>query len=152
MTWHKARAQPSQGVAGRPHHLGQPTMCWRISKNCFVYMSNRGGAQGIQCPKEVQGGNLATRPSCMANWPDMWAPCAQSSATTPPYSSYNTMVLPLVESVKRVRFNPLYCSQVHSCRVERERWGFEGRRTFRLVGCPRSSSSAEALLESVQVW
>jgi hypothetical protein len=32
----------------------------------------------------------------------------------------NTMVLPLAESVKRVRFSPLQCSQVYSCRVERE--------------------------------
>jgi hypothetical protein len=33
----------------------------------------------------------------------------------------------------------------------RERQGFEGRRTSQLVGSPRSSSSAEALLESIQV-
>jgi hypothetical protein len=49
--WHKARAQPSQGVADWPRHLGQPAMCWRISGNCFVNVSRRGGAQGIQCPK-----------------------------------------------------------------------------------------------------
>jgi hypothetical protein len=68
--WHKAQAQPSQGVAERPHHLGQLAMCWRISKNCFVYVSSRGSAKGIQCPKAVQGGNLSTRPSCMAGRPD----------------------------------------------------------------------------------
>jgi hypothetical protein len=88
MTWHKTWAQPSQGVAGQPHHLGWPAMHWRISKNHFVYVSMRGSAQGIQCPKMVQGGNMATRPSCMADWPDKWAPRAQSLATTPPYSSY----------------------------------------------------------------
>jgi hypothetical protein len=46
--------------------------------NCLVYMSSRGGAQGIQCPKVVQGGNLASRPSCMTDRPDKWAPRAQS--------------------------------------------------------------------------
>jgi hypothetical protein len=40
--WHKARAQPSQGVASRPHHLGQPTMCWRIFKTVLS-----------TCPEEV---------------------------------------------------------------------------------------------------
>jgi hypothetical protein len=40
-------------------------MCWRISKTRFVYVSIRGGAQGIECPKTVQGGNLATQPSSM---------------------------------------------------------------------------------------
>jgi hypothetical protein len=81
MTWHKARAQPSQGVAGRPHHLGWPAMCWRISKNHCVYVSSRGGAQVIQCPKAVQGGNLASRP-------DKWDARTQSSARALPYSSY----------------------------------------------------------------
>jgi hypothetical protein len=86
--WHKARAQPSQGVAGWPHHLGWPVMCWHISKNHFVYVSSRGGAQGIQCPKAVQGGNLAAWPSCMAGQPNKWTSRAQSSARAPPYSSY----------------------------------------------------------------
>jgi hypothetical protein len=63
------RAQLSQGVAGLPHHLDRPAMGWRISKNYFVYVSSRGGAHGIQCPKAVQGGNLAARPSCMAGRP-----------------------------------------------------------------------------------
>jgi hypothetical protein len=84
--WHKARAQPSQIVADRPHHFGRLTMCWRIYKKHFVYVSNRGGAQRIQCPKGVQGGNLATRPTCMAGRPNKWSSHAQSLATTPPYS------------------------------------------------------------------
>jgi hypothetical protein len=67
---------------------GQPAMCWHISKNGFVYVSSRGSAQGIQCPKVVQGGNLATQPSCMATWPNKWTPHAQSLATESPYSSY----------------------------------------------------------------
>jgi hypothetical protein len=86
--WHKAQAQPSQSVAGQPHHLGRSAMCWCIFKNHFVYMSRRGGAQDMQCPKAVQGGNLAARSSCMFGRPDKWTPRAQSSATTPPYSSY----------------------------------------------------------------
>jgi hypothetical protein len=102
---HKARAQPSQGVVGRPHHRGQPAMCWRISKIRFVYVSKRGSAQGIQCPKAVQGGNLAGRPSCMAGRPDKWAPHVHSLATTPPYSSYKYHGPP-TESVRRVRFSP----------------------------------------------
>jgi hypothetical protein len=51
---------------GQPHHLGWSAMCCRISKNHFIYVYRRGGAQGIQCPKAVQGGNLAARTSCMA--------------------------------------------------------------------------------------
>jgi hypothetical protein len=85
--WHKAQAQPSQGVADRPHHLGQPAMCWCISKNRFVYVASRGGAQGIQCPKAVQG-DLAARPSCMADRPDKRTSHTQSSAKAPSYSSY----------------------------------------------------------------
>jgi hypothetical protein len=54
----------------------------------FVYVSRRGGAQGIQCPKAVQGGNLAASPSCMVGQLDKWASCDQSSARAPPYSSY----------------------------------------------------------------
>jgi hypothetical protein len=86
---HKAWAQPSQGVAGRP------AMCWRISRNRFVYMSRRGGAKGMQCPKAVQGGNLAGRPSCMDGRPDKWAPSTQSLAIAPPYSSYKYHRAPL---------------------------------------------------------
>jgi hypothetical protein len=88
MMWHKARAQPSQGVVGWPHHLGRPAMCSRISKNHFVCMSSKGDAQGIQCPKMMQGGNLAPRPSCMAGRPDKWASRTQSLARALPYSSY----------------------------------------------------------------
>jgi hypothetical protein len=51
--WHKARAQPSQGVTDRPHHLGQLAMCCHISKTYFLYVSSRGRAQGIQWPKAV---------------------------------------------------------------------------------------------------
>jgi hypothetical protein len=68
--WHKERAQPSQGVASRLHHLSQPSMFWCISKIRFVYVSIGGGAQGIQCSKAVQGANLAAWPSCVASQPD----------------------------------------------------------------------------------
>jgi hypothetical protein len=63
------------------HHMDEAVMCWRFSRNRFVYVSRRGGAQGIQCLKPVQGGNLVARPSCMAGWPDKWGPRAKSSAT-----------------------------------------------------------------------
>jgi hypothetical protein len=98
MTWHKARAQLSQGVAGRPHHLARSAMCWRISKNHFVYVSSRCDAQGTQCPKVVQGGNLATWPSCMAGWQDKWASRTQSSARAPPFSSFKYHGAPLGRS------------------------------------------------------
>jgi hypothetical protein len=107
MMWHKAQAQPSEGVASQQHHLGQPAMCWRISKNHFIHVSRRGGAQGIQCPKVVQGGNLAAQSSCMVGRPNKWAHTPNlppQHRLTPPL---NTMVLPLAESVKRVRFSPL---------------------------------------------
>jgi hypothetical protein len=74
---------------------GRPAMSWRISKNYFVDVSRRGGAIGIQCPKVVQGGNLATRPSCMAGWLAKWAPHTKSLTTTPPYSSYKYHGAPL---------------------------------------------------------
>jgi hypothetical protein len=86
--WHRARDQLSQGMAGWPHHLGRPTTFWRTSKNRFVYMSSRGSAQGIQCPKAVQEKNLAARPSCLADRPDKWAPRAHSLDTALPYSFY----------------------------------------------------------------
>jgi hypothetical protein len=54
--WYKARGQPSQGVASR-------SCVGAFQKNRFVYVSSRGGAQGIQCTKAVQGGNLVTRPA-----------------------------------------------------------------------------------------
>jgi hypothetical protein len=92
--WHKARAQSSQGVAGRPHHLGRSAMCWHISKSRFVYVSSRGGAQCIQCLKAVQGGNLAANqiatPADPTSGPH--APNLQSEhRLTPPI---NTTVLP----------------------------------------------------------
>jgi hypothetical protein len=86
--WQKAQSQPSQGVIDQPHHLGRPAMCWRIYQNHFVYVSIEGGAQGIQCPKAVQRGNLVAWLSCMTDRPDKWAPRAESSATAPTYSSY----------------------------------------------------------------
>jgi hypothetical protein len=87
---------------------GQLAMCWRISKNQFVYMSSRGGAQGIQCPKVVQGGNLAAQPSYMAGQPDKCSSHGQSSAKAPPNSSYKYPGAPPppAESVQKVRFSP----------------------------------------------
>jgi hypothetical protein len=44
--WHKARAQPSQSGAGRPHLLGRPARCWRLFKFCFDNVSRMVGAWG----------------------------------------------------------------------------------------------------------
>jgi hypothetical protein len=52
---------PTEQRCGRLVKSPWPAMCWRISKNYFLYMSSRDGAQGIQCPKAVQGVNLAAR-------------------------------------------------------------------------------------------
>jgi hypothetical protein len=76
----------AQSTGSTEPRCGRPAMCSCISKNRFVYVSCRGGAQGIQCPKAVQGENLAAWASCMASQPDRWAPGAQSSATAQPYS------------------------------------------------------------------
>jgi hypothetical protein len=103
--WHKAWAQSSQAVAGRPHHLGRPAMCWCISKNHFVYMFSRGGAQGIQCPMAVQG---ETWPPGQVAWP-AGLTCAPHMPNlqpqhrlTPPI---NTMVLPSCHTPFRERGN-----------------------------------------------
>jgi hypothetical protein len=79
--WHKARAQSSQGVAGRPCVGAFPETV--LSTCVGEVVLKESNAQ-----KAVQGGNMATRPSCMADWPDKWAPHAQSLATAPPYSYY----------------------------------------------------------------
>jgi hypothetical protein len=64
----------------------------------------------------------------------------------------NTTVLSTIESVKKVRFSsPQGASKFNLCRVERERRGFEGWRTSQLFGSPQSSSSVEALPESIRV-
>jgi hypothetical protein len=53
---------------GRPATSPWPTghVLEHLQKKCFVYVSSRGGAQGIQCPKVVKGEKLAARP-------DKWA-------------------------------------------------------------------------------
>jgi hypothetical protein len=76
----------AQTTGSTKPRCGRPAMCWHISKNRFVYMSSRDGAQGIQCPNVVQGGNLAAGPSCMASQLDKWAPHIESMAAAPPYS------------------------------------------------------------------
>jgi hypothetical protein len=57
--------------------------------------------------KVVERLNVATWPSIIVGWPNKWASHAQSSARSPPTPPINTPVLPLVESVKKVRFSPL---------------------------------------------
>jgi hypothetical protein len=95
----------AQSTGSTEPWCGRPAMCCRIYKKCFVYGSSKGGNQGIQCPKAVQGENLATWPSCMDGRPDKWPSRAQSLARAPPYS-YKYHRAPLAKSVKRVRFRP----------------------------------------------
>jgi hypothetical protein len=78
---------PAQSMSSTDPRCGWPAICWRISKNHFVYVSRRGGAQGIQCLNAMQGGNLAARP-------DKWASRGQSLARAPPYSSYKYHAAP----------------------------------------------------------
>jgi hypothetical protein len=67
---------------------------------------------------------------------------------TPPI---NTTVFPPAERVKKVRFSPPK-GPPNSIFVEyRERQGSEGWRTSWLLGSPQSSSSVEALSESISV-
>jgi hypothetical protein len=74
--------------------------------------------------------------------PNLWP----EPRLTPPI---NTTVLPSAESVTKVRISPpphQGASKFNLCRVERE----ARFRTSQLVGSPWSSSSAEALPESIQ--
>jgi hypothetical protein len=50
---------------------------------------------------------------------------------------------------RKCEFSFQSSSKFSSSRVERQRWGSEGRRTSRLVGTPWSSLGVEALLESI---
>jgi hypothetical protein len=85
-------------------------------------------------PKGGARTNLAVRP-------DKWVPRAQSLATASPYSFY--------KCEESEVWPPIVLPS--SFLWSRERRGSEGRRTSRLVRSPWSSSSVEALQESVQV-
>jgi hypothetical protein len=104
--WHKAWAEPSQGVAGRP--AASPAMC---PADAVLMVSN---AQRRR-KEETWPLSQVAWPTVLTSGPHVPNIQPQHCLTTP----INTMVLPLAESVKRVRFSPLYSSQVHSCRVER---------------------------------
>jgi hypothetical protein len=110
----------AQSTGATEPRCGRLALCWRISKNCFVYMTNRGGVQGIQCSKAGQGGNLATWPSCVADQPDKWASHAHSSSRALPYPCYKYHGAPPADGVKKVRFrSPQGASKFNLCRVER---------------------------------
>jgi hypothetical protein len=73
-----------------------------------------------------------------------------------PYSSYKYHSAPPGRRCEESEVLPpplQGASKFNLCRVERERerQGSEGRRTSQLIGSPRSSSSAEALPESIWV-
>jgi hypothetical protein len=67
--WHKARGQPSQSGASRPHLLGWPARCWGHFNFRFANVSRRVGARGIRCPKSVDA-ELGGHPAlCTAGRP-----------------------------------------------------------------------------------
>jgi hypothetical protein len=81
-----------------------------ILSTCQAEMVPKASSAQRWCKEETWPAGLTSGPHTPNHWPQ--------HHLTPPI---NTMVLPPAEGVKRVRFSPLYCSQVHSCRVERER-------------------------------
>jgi hypothetical protein len=67
--WHKARDQPSQSGADRPHLLARAARCWCHFNFYSANVSRRVSAWGIQSPKLVEaelGGRPATH---TAGWP-----------------------------------------------------------------------------------
>jgi hypothetical protein len=93
--WHKAQAQPSQGVADQTCVGAFPKT---IMSTCPGELVLKPSIDQRQCKK---GTWLPGRPI-------KWAPHAQFSATALPYSTYKYHGgPPLTESVKGVRFSPL---------------------------------------------
>jgi hypothetical protein len=112
--WHKAWAQSSQGVTGRPHHLGRLTMCWRISKNLLS-----------TCPEEVVLKVSNAQRRCKGETWLLGQVAWSASLTSGPHVTnlrpehrltppINTTMLPPAESVKKVRFSPHKGFQIHS--------------------------------------
>jgi hypothetical protein len=65
--WHKAQAQLSKGVAGRPR-VG------RFPKTIFSTCQSKSVRGVSTVGKAVERLNLAARPSCMVGHPIKWAP------------------------------------------------------------------------------
>jgi hypothetical protein len=103
--WHKARAQPSQGVAGRHITLASRPCIGVFPKTVLS-----------TCPKEVVLNVSNAQWRCKEKtWPPdqvAWPTGLTSGPHMPNLhpehrlTPINTIVLPLVESVKKVRFSP----------------------------------------------
>jgi hypothetical protein len=97
--WHKAWAQPSQGVAGRPCVGAFPkTILSTCLAEAVLKVSNaqRRYKEEIWQPSQVPWpASLTSGPHVPNLWPE--------HRLTPPI---NTTVLPPTESVKKVRFSP----------------------------------------------
>jgi hypothetical protein len=92
MTWHKARAQPSNGVAGRPCVGAFPKI---ILSTCPTEAVLKVSNAQRQCKEETWPVSVTSGPHAPNLRPE--------HCLTPPI---NTTVLPLAESVKKVRFSP----------------------------------------------
>jgi hypothetical protein len=96
--WHKAQAQPSQGMAGWPHQLGRRPRVGTFQKPVFTTCQSESvngvSNVGTACKEETWPPGLLCGPHAANLWPQ--------HCLTPPI---NTTVLPPVESVKRVRFS-----------------------------------------------
>jgi hypothetical protein len=132
-TRHSHRQYNTRKRHGTKHGLNRPKVC----PACHFTLASRPCVAAI--PKPILSTCLAeavlkvpnTQRWCKEEtWPPgqvAWSPGLTSGShasnlwpqhrLAPPM---NNMVPPPVESVKRVRFSPLECSQVHSYRVERE--------------------------------
>jgi hypothetical protein len=113
--WHKARAQPSQGVAGQPHLGAFPkTVLSTCPREVVLKVSNT----QRRCKEETWPPSQVAWPVGLTSGPH--APNLQPEhRLTPPI---NTMVLPPAEGVKKVRFSPpptQGASKFNLCRVER---------------------------------
>jgi hypothetical protein len=92
------------GPAGHTPLAGRPGP--GVFPKIVLIMCQSQSVRGVSnVRKAVEQLIVAARPSFMAGWPDKWASRVRPEhRLTPPI---NTPVLPLTESVKKVRFNPL---------------------------------------------
>jgi hypothetical protein len=67
--WHKAQAQPSQGVAAGHFTLSCRPCVGTFPKTVFTMCQSKLVIGVSNVRKVVQGGNMATQPSCMAGRP-----------------------------------------------------------------------------------
>jgi hypothetical protein len=141
MTWGDDVAQsPSPTEPKR----GRPTRVWHIFENRLIHVSREVGGVGQWRPRRLVGRQRVwsgSRPSAPNNL-KLVLEILLTSYKYPPY--------PLsLEEIRKWGLASYSAPKFILCTIERERWGSEGQRTSRLGGTPLSSSSVEALPESV---